>query len=81
MNPEGMVVLSLYEDGGPVFYFFRDGLEEEKCVSICVCVCNCDVHVCICFSFFIVVKRLIFIKLYSPYNYLLLKLLFLCFSD
>lgn len=33
MNPDGMVVLSLYEGESPVFYFFKDGLIEEKCVS------------------------------------------------
>lgn len=32
MNPEGMVVLSRYEEGqvAPTFYFWRDGVESEK---------------------------------------------------
>lgn len=32
MNPEGMIVLSRYEEGQttPTFYFWRDGTESEK---------------------------------------------------
>ena len=33
MNPDGMVVLSEWEGANPCFYFFKDGLVEEKCVS------------------------------------------------
>ena len=34
MNPDGMVVLSIWKGDGPVFYYFKDGLTEEKCVSV-----------------------------------------------
>lgn len=32
MDPEAMVVLMFYKEDGitPYFYFFKDGLEEEK---------------------------------------------------
>ena len=47
MEPGGMLVLLKYEDNAegneePILYFFKDGLDEEKVVSIlsfCIHVC------------------------------------------
>lgn len=43
MNPEGSIgLLDFREDGvTPYMLFFKDGLETEKCVSVC-CVCVCE---------------------------------------
>ena len=40
-DPDSMHVLCYYGDDGvtPYFLFFKDGLIEEKVVSVCVCVC------------------------------------------
>lgn len=44
MNPEGSIgLLDFREDGvTPYMLFFKDGLETEKCVSVC---CVCAKHV------------------------------------
>ena len=34
MNPDGMHVLLIYEGETPYAYFFKDGLIEEKVVSL-----------------------------------------------
>ena len=34
MNPEGMLVLMKWDGETPYIFFFKHGLDEEKCVSI-----------------------------------------------
>ena len=37
MNPDGMIALMDFrDDGSPYMWFFKDGLVEEKVVSICL---------------------------------------------
>ena len=52
MDPDGMHILVEWEGETPYFYFFKDGLIDEKCVSTLVSMICTIINRHICLSNF-----------------------------